>query len=247
MASAAFWASWADALHMIHERLPQLAATTLERLDGEHDVGGCLMELRRAADGLDRQGFVGRPSWVDLQAGSRPPPSTLTEPGEWAHGRQFRASYQAHLRSHSGGGCSHVLHGCPTSPEFTVAPDVFRTIVLERLRLPLLVTETRCDCGALTDSRGRHWAACPHSGRLRTRAVAAEKTMARMCREAGATVRANANLRDMNVAVRGDDERCIEVVASGLQLYHGAQLAVDTPCAVLSRAVGRRFTWSSPC
>ena len=195
MAPAAFWASWADALHMLHERLPQLAVTTVERLDGEHDVGGCLMELRRAADGLDRQGFVGRPSWVELQSGGRPPPSTLTEPGEWAHGWQFYASSasehhfrktvvlaqscpsdQAHLRSHSGGGCSHVLHGCPTSPEFTVAPDVFRTIVLEILRLPLPVTEAQCDCGALTDSRGRHWAACPHSGRLRKGSCTREDT-----------------------------------------------------------------------
>ena len=31
----------------------------------------------------------------------------------------------------------------------------------------------------------------------------------------------------MNVAVRRDDERCIEVVVSGLPLYHDAQLAVD--------------------
>ena len=246
MAPAAFWSSWADALHMIHERLPQLAADTVERLDGEHDVDGCLAELRNAADGLDRQGIVGRPSWVDLQAGARPPPTTLMEPGEWAHGWQFYASSasehhfrktvvlcqscpsnQAHLRSHSGGGCSHVLHGCPTSPEYTLTPDVFRTIVLERLRLPLHVSDGRCDCRALTDSRGRHLAACPHSGRLQTRAVAPEKTLARICREAGATVRANVKLRDLNVAVRGDDERCIEVVASGLPLYHGAQLAVD--------------------
>ena len=76
-------------LHIIHERLPQLASNTVERFDGEHDDGGCLTELRSAADGLDRQGFVGRPSWVDLQAGIRPPPSTFTKPGEWAHGWQF--------------------------------------------------------------------------------------------------------------------------------------------------------------
>ena len=31
----------------------------------------------------------------------------------------------------------------------------------------------------------------------------------------------------MNVAVKGNDERCVEVVASGLPLYHGVQLAVD--------------------
>ena len=105
--------------------------------------------------------------------------------------------------------------------------DVFRTIVLERLRLPLHVSDGWCDCGALTDNRGRHLAACPHSGRLRTSTVAPEKTLIRICREAGATVCANDKPRDLNVAVRGDDKRCIEVVASGLPLYHGAQLAVD--------------------
>ena len=84
-----------------------------------------------------------------------------------------------------------------------------------------------CECGALIDTRGRHRAACPHPGRLRTRAVAPERTLARICREAGATVRSNVKLRDMNVHVRADDERCIEVLASGLPLFHGAQLAVD--------------------
>ena len=37
----------------------------------------------------------------------------------------------------------------------------------------------------------------------------------------------NAKLRDMNVAVRADDMRSIEVLASVLPLHHGAQLAVD--------------------
>ena len=45
--------------------------------------------------------------------------------------------------------------------------------------------------------------------------------------EAGATVRCNCRLRDMNVTVRADDERVLEVLASGLPLHHGAQLAVD--------------------
>ena len=75
--------------------------------------------------------------------------------------------------------------------------------------------------------QGCHRAACPQSGRLRTRAVAPERTLARVCREAGATVRHNVKLRDMNVAVRGDDERGIEVLATGLPLFQGAQLAVD--------------------
>ena len=122
--------------------------------------------------------------------------TTLTEPGQSVHGWQFYASSvsEHHFRK-----TVILAQSCPSdqAPEVPLrrrmlsrAPRVsyeslsslwrqtcFR-IVLERLRLPLPVTEARCDCGALTDSRGRHWAACPHSGRLRSRAVAPEKTLA---------------------------------------------------------------------
>ena len=37
----------------------------------------------------------------------------------------------------------------------------------------------------------------------------------------------NTKLRDMNVAVEANDERAIEVLATGLPLHQGAQLAVD--------------------
>ena len=37
----------------------------------------------------------------------------------------------------------------------------------------------------------------------------------------------NTKLRDMNVAISASDAREIEVLASGLPLHHGAQLAVD--------------------
>ena len=101
----------------------------------------------------------------------------------------------------------------------------FRTLSLERLRLPLLLTEARCECGGQNDIFGRHRAACPHSGRLERRAVPTERTLAR---EAGATVTRNVKPRDMNVQVSATDEREIEVVAAGLPIHHGAQLAVDT-------------------
>ena len=188
--------------------------------------------------------------------GARPPPPTDSEPGEWAHGWQHYAasasefhfwksvvfaqlcpSHQAHLRSHSGSGCSHVLHGCPTRPEFKIEPGLFRVLILE-LRVPLPVTEARCECGVVLDCRGRHRAACPHSGRLRTRAHAPERTLARVCREAGATVRCNAKLVDMNIAVPACDERAVEVLASGLPLFHGAQLAVDITLRCVLTASG---------
>ena len=45
---------------------------------------------------------------------------------------------------------------------------------------------------------GRHRAACPRSGRFRTRAVVPERILARVCREAGAAVRRNVKLRDIH-------------------------------------------------
>ena len=101
------------------------------------------------------------------------------------------------------------------------------TLVLERLRLPLQAVDAQSECGASLDVQGRHGAACPRSGRLWSRAVGPERTLARVCREAGATVRCNVRLRDMNVVVSATDMRSIEVWAIGLPLHHGAQLAVD--------------------
>ena len=103
----------------------------------------------------------------------------------------------------------------PTGPEFKLQPVVFRTLVLERLRQPLQISEVACVCGTRLDSRGRHRAACPRSGPLRIRATPTERTLSGVCREAGATVRCNTKLRDLNIGVSFQDERAIEVVASG--------------------------------
>ena len=241
MRPAAFWASWADALPMLSNRLPTLTDQVENEL--ETGVGGtpCMLELSAATHTFDRSGFVDRPGWHQLRMGGRPPLVASSEPGEWQHGWQFHASSplehhfretvilakscatdQAHLRSHA----SDVLHGAPTGPEFKVEPHLFRTLVLERLRLPL-------------DVWGRHRAACPRSGWLRARAVGPERSLARVCREAGATVRCHAKLRDMNVAVSAQDERAIEVLASGLPIHHGAQLAVDVTmrCALTAQGL----------
>ena len=91
---------------------------------------------------------------------------------------------------------------------------------------------------SVLDSFGRHRAVCPRSGRLRTRAVGPERTLARVCREAGATVRYNTKLRDMNVAVAAEDERAIEVLASGLPIRQGVQFAVDVTVRCVLTADG---------
>ena len=239
---------------MIDQRLPTVADRVVNTLRAYEEPRGCLGELRNAAGVLDRHGFVGRPSWNSIRSGVRPEGHIHAEPGEWSHGWQYYASSfsehnfrknvvlnqscaveQAHLRSHSGPGASDVLCGCPSKPEFRVEAGLFRTLILERARLLLQVVEARCECGTPMDSRGRHRAACSRSRRLRTRAFAPERTLAKVCREAGATVRCNAELRDMDLAISAHDERAIEVFATGLPLYFGAQPAdITVRCAFAS-------------
>ena len=141
---AAYWSSWADALHMVSQRLPEVANDIVTQLTREPE--GCLADLQGAARHLDRCGFVGRPSWEALKAGARPPVPEVSEPGEWLHGWQHHASSfseyhhretmvlpqssaadQAHLRSHSGPGSSSVFHGSQ--------PVSFRTLLLERMKI----------------------------------------------------------------------------------------------------------------
>ena len=83
MSQAAYWASWGDALYMIHQRLPQLAGQFVTALSGVPLGAGCLGELQNAATSLDHQGFVTRPTWTELRLGKRPPVADCTEPGEW--------------------------------------------------------------------------------------------------------------------------------------------------------------------
>ena len=56
--------------------------------------------------------------------------------------------------------------------------------------------------------------------RLKSRAMPTERTLARVCREAGAVVRSNVKLRDINIPVSATDKRAIEVLAMGLPLHH---------------------------
>jgi len=56
-----------------------------------------------------------------------------------------------------------------------------------------------------------------------------ERAAARICREAGARVTTNTRVADLNIpSVHRLDDRRIEVIANGLPLLGGCQLAVDT-------------------
>ena len=102
-------------------------------------------------------------------------------------------------------------------------------LLLRRLWLPLPPTKRTCGCGRLLDSFGHHRAACATVGVLGRRGFALESAAARMCREAGARVSVNQLVRDLDIAAPdAGDNRRLEVVADGLPLFHGAQLAIDT-------------------
>ena len=188
-------------------------------------------------------------------AEGRRPAQSSQEHGEWEKGWQREAArardgsafdaYLAQLPTQSrallrsqGGQCAgKVLTVLPTSSLTTVPSAEFRVLVLRRLHLPLPFTSSRCRCGRPLDSLGHHRAACSTCGVLRKRGRPLEKAAARVCREAGARVAENVLLRAMNLnGISAHDGREIEVVATGLPLFGGAQLAVDTTLvAPLSR------------
>ena len=164
-ARAAYWASWADAISTISERNPTVANSVVESLSGDAAPReDCMARLHACGQTLDREGFRWRPTWSELPAGIRPPDVAEGESGEWQHGWQhwsssvsdasFRkltllsgrtASTRAHLWSHSGRSAGVALAHCTTAPEFTIQPHLFRTLVLERLLLPLEIMEATCE------------------------------------------------------------------------------------------------------
>jgi hypothetical protein len=251
LAQAAYWASWADCLPMIHRRHPAIAAYCRQALDlpvGDVALVDSLQEARLAREELLREGFDACPTWAGVLAGTRPPQADGTEPGEWAHGWQYHAASardgfargamlarnwsrlgaKALIRSQSGRYAGRVFSVLPTSTSTTLSSSELRVLLLRRLQLPLPMSARRCACGGLLDTYGDHRAACSTCGVLRRRAKPLEKATARVCREAGARVAENVLLRDMNlegISPRGG--RQLEVVANGLPLWGGAQLAVD--------------------
>ena len=137
-------------------------------------------------------------------------------------------SARALLRSQSGLGASQALSAAPTCPECTLAPEVFQALIRRRLRRPLPLSSACCSgCGCRVDVLGDHFSACMSSGHIKLRATPLEQTVAHICREAGARVRTNVLLRNLNVAAAPGDQRQLEVIASGLPVFGGSQLAID--------------------
>ena len=252
LAPAAYWASWTDSLAMTRSRHPGVAARLVHELNRGREAGApCLREAAEAADQLRTLGFRDCPSWQAAADGARPMPRPEEENEDddptnktrgWqrcaaAHidaslARDLSASLdpasRALLLSQSGPMAARALTVSPTSPLTTLDSHILRIILLRRLRMPLPLSARHCRCRRPPDPFGDHRAACSNAGVLGPRGFPLEKIAAKICREAGARVAENVFLRDLNLDAHPLDGRRLEVVANGLPLWHGAQIAIDT-------------------
>ena len=138
-----------------------------------------------------------------------------------------RQDRQTRLRSQGFPGLPFTT--LPINPFHRFESHLFRVLLLRRLHLPLPLSSRVCRCGRPLDVLGHHRAVCAEAGVLGRRGYALESAAARICREAGARVGTNIMVRDMDLLPQDhQDGRRLEVVADGLPLFHGAQLAIDT-------------------
>ena len=143
------------------------------------------------------------------------------------HLSHLNPASRALLLSQAGPHAGRALTALPTSAAVALPSEHLRVLLLRRLRLPLPLAPRVCRCRGRLDPLGDHRSACATSGVLASRALPLEHAVARVCREGGARVARNVRVADMNIDVPVSDARCIEVVAHGLPLWHGAQLALD--------------------
>ena len=175
--AAAHWASWADALAMIHARHPAVAHSIVRALDGHVEVS-FVQELQWCADSLARADFVA-PSWEALADGLRPPPSLEEEEPGWSkHGRNMggrdllvgvsmtRSTWTFSRR------CLSVTKHLLADEQVDSLGRLFRTLLLRRLRVPLPLTARACRCGLPLDAFGHHRSACAVSAVLGRRGFA---------------------------------------------------------------------------
>ena len=248
LSHSAYWASWADTLPILHRQDPTNTATILEHLHRRTAAVPSLQAITEAQQQLQHHGF-NPPSWEELAAGRAAPPHlgpdqahpTLGQGWQRHAAQSSHHSFRQELRNHldpasqalldsqSGPHASRAFTTIPFGPDTTYQPHIFRILLLRRLRLALPLSARRCRCRRILDPLGDHRSACAQAGVLRSRGVPLEKAAARVCREAGARVTTNTRLMDLNIDnIQRQDDRRIEVIANGLPLWGGVQLAIDT-------------------
>ena len=244
-AHVAYWASWGGALPTLEQQVPDLTHRLTQHLQHPTAAPPSLQAASRAADQLHQHGWEPPRFRHSSRACARRTTAThyATRLATRSHScctqsmatellSTLDPASAAMMASHSGPFASRVFTTAPHSPDLCC---LFRLLLLRRLRLPLPLTERTCRCRRVLEPLGGHRSACLRSGVLGSRACPLERAAARVCREAGARVTTNALLSDLNIpSVDRMDRRRIEVIANGLPLFQGAQLAIDTTSSALT-------------
>ena len=265
---AAHWSSWGDCLEMIRDRCFQGWGMLMDRLTStQQEQPHSIAAARESARRLERDGFD-VPTWEDLAAGLRPelPPMEdgdiyqpnmggsishqgaqtlhLCSPG-WSHlcrrqGEPCCVHKEAHWLRVPSRAClrrdSSV--STPNRSESCCCADCASPSPLQQMHADVAVSMT---CLATTGLRALS-RECWEEG-----SAALESAAARVCREAGGRVSTNVFVRDLDIAMFNmTDSRRLEVVADGLPLFGGAQLAIDTTLVSALRGDGsaRRYAAS---
>jgi hypothetical protein len=217
IAPCAYWASWADSLPVLAQRIPTFASnfrSSMVALAAQGDAQPqntikALPSLHAAAQVLAAEGFVNIPTWNALLQGRRPPqedPDDL-EPGEWRKGWQFHASNareqhalhslrqaltssgSARLRSCAGPNAARWMTTMPTEDSLRMDDPVFRCAMARRLGLPIAAESSLCEgCGRALDEYGFHRTTCMRTGRVQSRHKFVVQAWRRVFREAGVAI-----------------------------------------------------------
>ena len=233
--NSAFWAGRADS--MVRERHPLVADMIVDALDSgpTTPILSAVVEAARVVQVGNFERLPPRePDEFELLCSRRGWQHEAASRTEMMH-RDTRImprltdNERAMLRSQSGPGSGLALSSVPSCAALRIDSHHFRVLLLRQLRLSILQVSRTCRCGRLLDPFGHHRAACSRAGVLGRRGFALESVGARICRGAGARVWTNVFVRDLNIlAPNVHDARRLEIVAEGLPLHGGAQLAVDT-------------------
>ena len=183
------------------------------------------------------------PTWEEFAEGTQPQEDESVEPGLSRHGwqktahmcfkkkhfeeRVWRPTLNNTDRAMSRSQRGPLAATVPSNRFSKFDPQSFR--VLLRRRLPIPFSSRSCRCGRQLDPLGHHRAGCSEAGVLGRRGFPLERAAAQVCREAGGRVSSNVLVRDMDLAVFNQfDSRRLQVVADGLTLWNGTQLAIAT-------------------
>ena len=247
---SAHWASWADSLRMIRQRRPEVANTTIRCLSGRS-----AWRHLDAAAACREELFLARYSAPDWSAVSTAQPHIIADhlpgvvgiPAEgWQHDASsfteqcfFESSIlpgctlaeRALLRSQGGPLAALPCTAVPVSPLLRFDPNLFRVLFLRG------VSGSPSSC--LPTLAGVAVFSTALATSVQVVGFALESAAARVCREGGAIVSTNVFLRDLDlVGVRVQNQQRIEVIAEGLPVLHGVQLAIDTTLVSPIRADG---------